>query len=279
MGILLLLLAMPLGAQSFEAWMSKAEKAEKRGAKTEAAQYWSNALFKWKPSDGKKARAKALAARAALQEDPDLALKDLSEALKNDPKSPKLAHRRGVLLLEKGDAESALSDFYAATKLDIGFGQAFFDRGRAYEALGDHAFAAEDFKAACELGVKAACGRKRYKPAAKAPAAPKRSQTADARPAPSDIERAEAPAEPEAPFEPRESALGTEIERSASGAPKRCVASIAKCAEADGGTYEACVPKGVDCPQTCVRKFRKALNTQSEAQAFREIFESGRACD
>lgn len=276
MGILLLLLASPLWAQSFEAWSAKAQRAEKKGDAAAALQFWSNALFKWKPSDGKKARARALGARAALQNDPEAALKDLTEALKNDPKDPRLAHRRGRLLLERGQPQAALADFYAATKLDLSFGQAYLDRGRAYELLGDRAFAFEDYRTACQLGVKEGCGKKgppKLKSKPKKAAVAARPEA----PPPPPAEEPE-PAEPE-PAEEPEPALGTQIEGEKVGAGKDCVAELERCAAAEGATYDACVTKAAKCPESCVRKFKKALNTQSEAQAFREVFGSGRPCD
>lgn len=279
---LLLLSAGPAGADSFQSWASKAAKADRVKDAPASIQAWSNALHLWKPADGKKARAKAHAARAASYEmtgEMEKAFQDLSAALKLDDKNPKLAHRRGAMLLEAGKYERALADFYAATKLDLGFGAAFYDRGRAYEKSGDMTFALEDYKSACQLGVKAACAAKKNKTAYGQPAA---------RPGPGPAAGPSGAASYEPPLEDAET-IGKEIAKQEPGTPTAaCARAIDRCASREGGTYTACVEKARTCdnggspgccPSPCLRKFKKALNSASEGQAFREVFESKRRCD
>lgn len=300
--LLLLLLAASSWADSYGAWAAKAAKAERAGDAPAAVQAWSNALHVWKPADGKKARAKAFAARATLREkagEQEGALADLGEALKLETKDAKLFHRRGRLHLERGDAHKALSDLYKATTLDLELGPAFLDRARAYELQGDEAFAREDYRMACKLGSKEACAKsKKAKPKAppKAEVAAPAAEPESPEEEPRTVEQAaalEAEAGPAAPAPaapkpaPKKSAKGKEVIRAADTASPACVAAVAACAEAEGGTYAACLirrpvcqTKNVKgcCPEACVRKFKQAMNEASEAQAFREVLESGRPC-
>jgi tetratricopeptide (TPR) repeat protein len=274
---LLLLCAAPAAADSFQSWAAKAAKADRAKDAPASIQAWSNALHLWKPTDGKKARAKAHAARATSYEasgELEKAFQDLSAAIKLDAKDPKLAYRRGIMLLEAGKPERALADFYAATKLDLNFGAAFYGRGRAYEKTGDMVFALEDYKAACQLGVKDACAARKSKTASAArPAAEER---------PSGAASAEALPE-EAPT------LGKEIIKQDPGIPSAaCAKAIDRCASRAGGTYTSCVEKVRTCdngggpgccPAACLKKFKKALDVAGEGQAFREVFDSKRRCD
>lgn len=284
--ILLLMASSAARADSFSSWSAKAAKAERQGDLPAAMQAWTNALRLWKSSDGKKPRARAFEQRASLHEKesaPDLALKDLSSAVKLDDKNAKLFHRRGKLLLEQGKHSEAIGDFYKATALKLSFGEAFFDRARAYELQGDALFAGEDYRAACDLGYKKACpkvpaNRVKKPKTARRPSKPKESasEAEETAPAASAVEII-APVKGE-----KEPQAQDEFDMTA------CAAGIERCAQADeSGTYGACVAKAKVCggasakgccPGECVRQFQKALDKKSEAQAFREIFSEEHAC-
>lgn len=279
-------LAASAHADSFSSWSAKAVKAEKQGDLPAAMQAWTNALRLWKTSDGKKPKAHAFEARASLHEKnsaPELALKDLSAALKLDEKDAQLFHRRGKLLLEQGNASEAIGDFYKATSLKMSFSEAFFDRARAYELQGDSLFAGEDYRAACDLGYKKACPKAPAKGVKKPKTAMK-----PARKAPKPPEE-EARSEPAAPsVEVIAAEKGKEPPKPESFDLAACAAGVTRCAEdQEGGTYTACVAKAKlcedapakgCCPEGCVQLFQKALDKKSEAQAFREIFSEGSGC-
>jgi tetratricopeptide (TPR) repeat protein len=246
--ILAVLLLCPAArAESFQAWAARGARAEKRGDDRAALEAYSNALSSWKDGDGALPRAKAYCARAALRErggDDDGALEDYTACLDFDKKNPKVWDKRGRLRLKAGRAASAISDFYKAVALDIGYGPAYYDRARAYELQGDKAFAREDYRRACELGVDAACakaGRKKKK-AGDAPA-PKRASSA-----------AETAA---------------------------CRDAAQACADA-GATFGDCVAKAPSCerspakgccPASCSKAMHKALDAGlADAAAFRGVF-------
>ncbi len=155
------LLCAPLGAESFASLADKARRAERRHDAGEAIQAWSEALRLWKPADGKKKKSQAFAARAAQREKKgkwEEAARDLGEAVKMEPKNAALHHRRGLLFLDHSRPSEAISDFYKAAKIKPDFAENFFDRARAYELQSDSQFAREDYRAACRLGLKKACG-------------------------------------------------------------------------------------------------------------------------
>lgn len=159
----------------------------------------------------------------------------------------KLFHRRGKLYLQQGKTSDALGDFYKATALNASLAEAFFDRARAYERQGEAKFAREDYRLACAMGYKKAC-----------PDVPAKKS--------SSAQQAKKPSPPMA----------------------TCAEIVTRCVEGrENGTYTACVaqaklcensPGKGCCPSRCVRLFKKALNTKSEAQAFREIFTAKNAC-
>jgi len=257
----ILYVAGPLRAESFLSWSAKAEKAERRNDADAALEAWSNALRLWKPEDGRKKKARALAARAALCDkkgDWDEAAASLAAALQLETKDAVLFFRRGRIYLEHGKAAEAISDFYKATKLKPDYGEAFFDRARAYDLQGDPKFAREDYRTACRLGLRKACVQAG---AARAPAGAARDIPA-----------------PEAPAAGAAEPLSPDF--------RACIGRLSKCI-ANGESYGACVArarlceedsrKGC-CPQGCVKLFQKLANARSEAQAFREVFRPQSAC-
>lgn len=240
-------------ADSMAIQSAKAAKALKRGDGAAALEAYSNALRLWTPKDGKKAKSRLLAERAALHEKNrawDEALEDLGKALALEPKNAKLLHRRGRIRLEQGDSAKALDDLYKAISLDLAFRDAYFDRARAYELHGDAKFAREDYRAACRLGHKGACGIvKPSQPKKHGGRGPKARKKADM---------------------------------------NACLRTLETCAQ-EGGSYENCVsraricgddPETGCCPAACAPAYRKLVNDgKSEAAAFRETFDPERPCD
>lgn len=181
-------------AESFSSWAAKAERALKKKDQAEAISAYTNALSAWKKSDGKGAKAKALTARAGLHEkggDLEKAVKDLGEALAIETKSAALYHRRGKLYMRLSSPSNAITDFYKAIGLDINMKEAYLDRGEAYEQEGDAQFAREDYKTACNLGLKKACAkaaevgkRKQKAPAPPSAGLPPQKSNSEPRPEP-----------------------------------------------------------------------------------------------
>jgi len=267
LALLALLSAADASAQSFEAWTTKAKRAEKAGELGAAIDAYSRALGVWRKTQGKAPKAQALAARAALYdktEQLDLAVADLDEAIKLEPKRAQHFYRRGSLHLRAQNPAAAISDFYKTTALQLNHKEAYFERGLAYELQGDLKFAREDYKQACKLGLKKAC------PRAKAPAAPK----ADGFEAASGEER-------QGPLELRRKSV-----------PKKkvdfgaCLNGLDRCLE-EGGSYGNCVreikscesdsAKGC-CPVACIRLYERIAAERGEGAAYRETFEPEGKC-
>ncbi|MBI3551875.1 MAG: hypothetical protein HY077_05100 [Elusimicrobia bacterium] len=273
-------------AESFASWSAKAEKAEKKHDTLSALEAYTNALRLWKKGDGKKPKAKLLAARAALYASsgsPEPALKDFSDAVRLDDKSAPIFYNRGRLELDMGRTSDAVTDFYKAAKLNLGYKEAYFYRGLAYERQGDVKFAREDYKTACRLGLKQACS---------AGARAKAQEAQAARPAPDAFEAASPPepvkrssAEVKKPRRKRAYKLDWQA----------CLDALAACTDG-GGAFGDCVKqapvceastaKGC-CPHDCVKKFNELVDQgtraaeeggQSEASAFREVFGETPSC-
>lgn len=277
--VLFALAAAPAGAESFASWSSKAEKQRDPVAAIEA---YTNALRLWKKSDGKKAKAKTLAARAKLYADAgsnDAALRDLSSAIKLDDKTAAYFFRRGRLRYDLGRDSEAISDFYKATHLNLEYRDAYLYRGLAYQRQGDAAFAREDFKTACRLGLKEAC--------AKTPKAAKSARSASGA---DGFEAAEDSAPP--PKKKRSYKLNWQA----------CLDGLTACTDA-GNAFGDCVgkapicedePKAGCCPESCVTNFRRLAGSAppaaqegaqenevsggSEAEAFRQVFTPESTC-
>jgi tetratricopeptide (TPR) repeat protein len=288
--------AAPARSESFKSWAARGAREEREKDPKAAFSSYSNALTMWEEGDGGAAKAKVLCARSGLREkdgDDAGALSDLSDCLALDKKNAKGFHRRGVLRLKAGKTEEAIGDFYKAVALDIRFAQAYADRARAYESQGEKGFAREDYRHACELGVKASCAKAKAlapKPSAKGKGKAKAkpdtqsaandSAAADGRePEPAESTEAEAP----------EPAAKKKTPSPSSYRPKfrDCVASLNSCVE-NGDSFGGCVHKAPDCdskavkgccPSACLKAYQKSINRdRSEAQAFREHFTPEAAC-
>jgi len=78
----------------------------------------------------------------------DLAIEDLSTAIRLDPKFVAGFSDRGVTYMLKGDPNRAITDYNEAIRL---VAKTFFARGRAFQELGDLAHAIPDFGEAVRL--------------------------------------------------------------------------------------------------------------------------------
>lgn len=296
--IIAFIAAAPANAESFKSWAARGAREEREKDPKAAFSSYSNALSLWEDDDGAAGKAKVLCARSGLREkdgDDAGALEDLSECLALDKKSPKAFHRRGLLLLKAGKTAAAISDFYKAVALDIGFGQAYADRARAYELQGEQGFAREDYKNACGFGVKAACAKARSMPAPKKTAkaakaaAPDEPEAAAEEAAPEPEPEAEAQAEPPPEKPARPSKKTPPAGKASSYRPKfkDCLEALDACVE-NGDSFGACVHRAPDCsakavkgccPAACLKAYQKSINREkSEAEAFREHFNADAAC-
>lgn len=277
--------AAPAGAESFQSWAARGAREEREKDPKAAASSYSNALSMWKEGDPAAGKAKVLCARSGLKEkdgDETGALSDLSECLALDKKNAKGFHRRGVMLLKAGKTTAAIGDFYRAVALDIGFAQAYLDRASAYESQSETGFAHEDYKRACELGLKAACAKAKalapksagkIKPKAKPKAAP---SAPEEKPEPVAVQP-EPAVKKQAP--PKPAAYRPKF--------KDCVESLDACVE-KGDSFGACVRVAPNCdvksvkgccPAACLKAYQKSINLdRSEAQAYRENFDLSSAC-
>lgn len=272
----LLLLAGPVSAESFQSWAARASREERGKNDTEAARAWSNALSSWEETDGKTARAKAFCARGLLREkagDDAEALQDYTACLETDQKNAKIFHKRGLLRLKAGKTALAIDDFYKAVAVDIRFGQAYADRARAYESQSEQGFAREDYQRACNLGIKPACvqARKRAAPK-KSGKAPKPAASPSKSAASKKTETPAPPAKSNAVYRPRFN---------------DCLRALDACSES-GKSFGVCIGaapaceedaiKGC-CPAACLRLYEKSLNRgSSEASAYREAFSPEAPC-
>lgn len=223
------LAAAPAGAESFKSWAARGARQEREKDASGALASYSSALSEWKEADGASPKAKVLCARAGLREkngDESGAAEDFTGCLALDKKNARAYHRRGSLRLKAGKTREALGDFYRATALDLGFGAAYADRARAYEILGEKEFAREDYRRACELGVKSACpGKPAAAPSAAAPR-----------------------------FEECVASLEACVD--GGGAFGACVSVAADC----GGT-----PSPGCCPTACLKAFAKSADSEAAA--------------
>lgn len=201
-------------------------------------------------------------------------MSDLNLALELSPKQAAVLDRRGQLLAAKGQLTEAISDFYAATKLSIGFAEAYYHRAQAYEAQGDTAFAKEDYKQACKLGQKAACEAAKKTAAAKAAGA-------SAGGSPSSFKGTAPPGELKEEQAPEEGAPAPKPKPAPRVDLEACRGAIDECAE-QGMAITFCVrrsrvcekaPQAGCCPQQCLREFEmRAADDKSDAEVFREVF-------
>jgi tetratricopeptide (TPR) repeat protein len=271
-----LLLAAGVRAESFQAWAARGARAESRKDDRAALEAYTSALDAWKDGDGALPRAKVLCARAAVRErsgDDAGAEEDYTSCLETEKKNKKAFDRRGRLRLKAGRTTAAIGDFYKAVALDIDYGEAYADRARAYELQGDRTFAREDYRHACQLGVKRACaeGRRASEPKKPPAEAPK--------PAPVDNGVVQINKEPPAKKAPP---------KRAAARLEGCRSAVQACADA-GPSIGDCVDKAPICerkpgpgccPQACVNAFRLSAGAggHSEMDAFRSVFAPGSRC-
>jgi tetratricopeptide (TPR) repeat protein len=64
---------------------------------------------------------------------------------------------RGNVFAKQGLYNEAISDYSKVIEIDSSHAGAYNNRAIARKNIGEHGKAAEDFKVACELGVKQAC--------------------------------------------------------------------------------------------------------------------------
>lgn len=287
--------AAPARAESFKSWAARGSREEREKDPKAAAASYSTALSLWEDGDGAAAKAKVLCARGAIREkegDDAEAISDFGACLAIDKKNAKVFHRRGLLYVKAGKTSAAISDFYKAISLDIGFGQAYLDRAHAYESQGELGFAREDYKHACEFGVKAACVKSKAmspKTSAKKKGKAKDAANPDEVAAPTNPEAA--PAEP-AEEEPADEPAPKKKAKSGGSSyylPKYrdCLHALNECVDA-GDSFGTCVSKAPNCdkksvrgccPAACLKAHQKAINRGlSEAEAFREHFAPDAAC-
>lgn len=272
----LLAAAAPARGESFAAWAAKGDKLQKKGDAEGAVGAYSQALKLWRKKDGKAAKAKVLASRAALYERSrsfSEAVADLVAAAAISTRTASYFYRAGRDYLELNQPSEAITYFYKATRLNLNYKEAYYDRARAYEATGDPQFAREDYKTACRLGVKAACGRGAALKSGAKPAAPAVDEFA-----------LPAEAKPRGPVEVRRKA--PRVVKASVQNFSACLAGLNQCVE-DGGTFGDCVgqaavcEKGAKsgcCPENCVKSFKVLVNSKSEAESFREVFKPKSAC-
>ncbi len=68
-----------------------------------------------------------------------------------DPDDTSFVYLRGMARADAGDADGAIADLTKAIDNDPGTGSAYVRRGRIYEAEGDKARAAADYRSALKL--------------------------------------------------------------------------------------------------------------------------------
>lgn len=283
--------ATPADAESFKSWAARGAREEREKDHKAAFSSYSNALSMWDEGDGNPSKAKVLCARANLREkqgDDAGALLDFSDCLALDKKNSKGFHRRGLLLLKANKTPEAIGDFYRAVALDISFAQAYADRARAYESQGEKDFAREDYKNACNLGVKPACAKSKAlapQPSTKAAGKPKAPVPAPtATPAKEEMptQTEEAPADSSPPPAQKNDAAPSYYPKF-----KDCLTSLDSCVE-NGDSFGACVRAVVNCdkksvkgccPAACLKAYQKAINRdRSEAASYREHFSPDSSC-
>lgn len=114
------------------------------GAYQEAMAHFNRAIQIWPEY------SEAYLNRAVAEHDqshPAAALADLEKALDLDPDSTRAYNERGQIFLENGDARRAIQEFNRSLQVTPTL-DGHYQRGAAYEKLGDHQNAIVDFDAA-----------------------------------------------------------------------------------------------------------------------------------
>ena len=248
--LIALLAGAPARAMSFQALSARAARRARDGRAAAAIADYRAALAAWREDDGARPRARAQCALADLLADAGRrgeALRDYDACLKIERRDARAFDHRGRLLLLLGRAQAALDDFYKSVALDMNYAPAYLDRARAYERRGDKVFAREDYRRACDLGLKSACAK---------------------------IARS------------RRAGKGSRPRASAAALTAACRRAAEACVR-DGSTYGDCLARaprcsadstGGCCPGSCADAMRRALDDGlSDAAAFRRVFDAA-AC-
>src|SRR5205807_2238068 len=112
---------------------------------------WVGALaaLLWLPLVGRAENEALRRGKEALaKRDFETAVKDLTEAIRLDPKDASLYHSRAQAAAFKGDLDRAIADFTEAIRLDPKYTSAHYNRGLAYEKKMDLEKAIQDYTAA-----------------------------------------------------------------------------------------------------------------------------------
>lgn len=75
----------------------------------------------------------------------DLAVADLTQALKINPNYAEAYYNRGNVYCNKGDYPNAIADYNRALDIKPDFGEAYYERGTAYKDMGQYYLAITDF--------------------------------------------------------------------------------------------------------------------------------------
>ena len=114
------------------------------GGYPEAMAHFNRALQIW-PGYSEAYLSRAAAEHEQSQE--EAALSDLEKALDLDPDSTRAYNQRGQIFLESGDTRKAIQEFSRSLQVTPTL-DGHYQRGAAYEKLGDHQSAIADFDAA-----------------------------------------------------------------------------------------------------------------------------------
>ncbi len=238
----------PARAESFDSLDAKAQAARTRGRRQEAVADLAAALKLWTKADGQKRRARALLEKSAIEERLgrlDSAIADLSQAVRISPRHADYFYRLGLLDARVSQDPKAIGEFYKAVALNISYKEAYFARAQAYARLGNNAFARQDYKTACGLGLRAACDVLDVT----APLRRRRRKM-------------------EAAFKRCRDFLSACIEAGASDS--QCVKRAKSC----GPAPDDVLVRGPCCPQACLSRFWALVRSQSlsEAMAYHAVF-------
>ncbi|MBI5210313.1 MAG: tetratricopeptide repeat protein [Elusimicrobia bacterium] len=241
-------------ADTFSAWMDKAGKSERGGNQARALECYANALRFWKRGDGARAKSRALSGKASIHAKRGqwaMSIKDLTEAIGLVGQDKGLLYRRGMVYYSARKESQAIADFTEAVSVDPDFKEAYHERARAYESMGDAGHAKEDYGRACELKLEKACRQIRQASDPRAPAAkrPGKSRKVDI---------------------------------------TACIGFLQRCLDSGAG-YSPCVerlepceknPVASCCPQACRVLYHRVQDRDglSEAEAFREVFRTDGDC-
>ncbi|MHB2027057.1 MAG: tetratricopeptide repeat protein [Elusimicrobiota bacterium] len=240
-----------LWAESFDSMSARARLAQNNGDLPRAVRDFSRALSLWKKGDGISRKAEDFSEKAHLEKrlgEIAQAIADFSRSISLDDHRTHDRFERGALYMIEGRDSDAITDFDRAIAIDVTYKEAYLRRAQAYAALGDAAFARQDYRWACRLGLRQACDALD----ALAPLKRKRALRIDL-------------------FANCRAALNSCILSGQSDS--LCVRAAKPCRAAQGAPPKNC------CPHACLSRFESLIQDESEAQAYRETFAKARpAC-